>query len=309
VTDLIEAHDAGIFDLVARDATVERVATGLSFVEGPIWDRDALLFSDIPNHRIVRWRELPEGPEVTTFATGPSNGLALDLDGSILVAEDAGRRVSRIATDGSRTVLAEHYQGKRLNSPNDIVVKSDGSIYFTDPPFGFSPTPTTSASPRRDPDWWAKMIPGKELTMNGVYRLTPDGRLTLLAENFATPNGLAFSPDEKKLYVDDSVRRQLRVFEVMADGTVSNGRVLVDMSSPDAGVPDGMKVDAAGNIFVTGPGGIWVCRPNGEVLGRLRFPELPTNLAWGEDGQTLFVTARTSVYRVRMQTRGRVAQA
>lgn len=309
VSELIEARDANIFDLVASEAVAERVAAGFSFTEGPVWFRDSLLFSDIPNNRIVRWRSLPEGPEVTTFAIGRSNGLSLDLDGSILVAEDGGRRVSRIATDGKRTTLVDSYQGQRLNSPNDLVVRPDGSIYFTDPPYGLWSEPATNASLRRDPNWWSQMVSGKELATNGVYRLAPDGTLTLLADDFATPNGLTFSPDEARLYVDDSVRRQLRVFDVMADGTLRSGRVLVDMSSPDPGVPDGMKVDEAGNIFITGSGGVWVCRPDGDFLGRLLFPELPANLAWGEDGHTLFVTARTSVYRVRMKARGRIAKA
>jgi gluconolactonase len=266
-----------------------------------VWRGTYLLFSDIPNKRIVCWRRLPEGPELTTYATGMSNGLTLDRQGQVLAAGHDGRCVSRVADNGTRTVLAEQFQGKRLNSPNDIVVKSDGSIYFTDPPYAIQPSTPGMARPA---GWWTAPIPGKELPYNGVYRLTPDGTLHLLVEDFALPNGLAFSPDESVLYVDDSAHKHIRAFDVHADGTLSNSRILLDMASDDPGVPDGFKVDVRGNVFCTGPGGVWVCRPNGELLGRIVLPELPANLAWGEDGSVLFLTARTSVYRLQTKTRG-----
>jgi gluconolactonase len=297
----LEVHDAGLHDLIAPDAPIERVAAGLWFTEGPVWRGDHLLFSDIPNKRIVRWRRLAEGPELTTYARGTSNGLTLDRQGRVLAAEHDGRRVTRVADDGTRTVLAEQFQGKRLNSPNDIVVKSDGSIYFTDPPYAVQPS--TPGVPR-PAGWWTKPIPGKEQPCHGVYRIAPDGTLHLVADDFALPNGLAFSPDESVLYIDDSAHKHIRAFTVRADGSLTGSRILLDMASEDPGVPDGLKVDRQGNVFCTGPGGVWVCRPDGALLGRVVLPELPANLAWGEDGSVLFLTARTSVYRLPTKTRG-----
>lgn len=285
-----DVKDPALHELVAPDAPAQRVAGGFGFTEGPVWRGDHLLFSDIPRSRTVRWRLLPEGPEVTTFRTpsGNANGLTLDKQGRLLACEHSGRRVSRIAADGTVTAAAERYEGKRLNSPNDVIVRSDGTIYFTDPPYGL----------RENPE-------AKELEFNGVYRITPDGTLVLLADDFDRPNGLALSPDEKTLYVDDSPRRHIRAFDVQADGSIGNGRLFLDMSSPDNGSPDGMKVDVEGNIFCTGPGGIWVINPAGELLGRIFLPEQPANLAWGEeDWRMLYVTAQTSLYRIRCRTQG-----
>src|SRR4029453_3720705 len=186
----LEMHHPGLHDLIAPDAPIERIAGGLGFTEGPVWRGTYLLFSDIPNKRIARWRRLPEGPELTTYATGMSNGLTLDRQGRVLGAGHGGRCVPRGADDGTRTVLAERFEGKRLNSPNDIVVKADGSIYFTDPPYGVQPSP---AGVPRPPGGWQKPIPGKEQTAHGVYRLAADGSLQMVADDFALPNGLAFS--------------------------------------------------------------------------------------------------------------------
>lgn len=297
----LEVKDPGLHDLVAPDVPIVRVAGGLTFTEGPVWRHGALLFSDIPSKRIVRWRALPEGPELTTYATGMSNGLTLDRQGRVLAAEHDGRRVTRVADDGARTVLAERFSGKRLNSPNDIVVKSDGAIYFTDPPYAVQPATPGMVRPA---GWWTQPIPGKEQPCHGVYRIAPDGTLALLADDFALPNGLAFSPDESVLYIDDSAHKHIRAFDVRPDGTLARGRVLLDMASDDPGVPDGLKVDGHGNVFCTGPGGVWVCRSDGRLLGRIVLPELPANLAWGEDGSVLFLTARTSVYRLATRTRG-----
>jgi sugar lactone lactonase YvrE len=297
----LEVYNPGLHDLIAPDAPIERIAGGLGFTEGPVWRGTYLLFSDIPNKRIVRWRRLPQGPELTTYATGMSNGLTLDRQGRVLAAGHDGRCVTRVADDGTRTVLAERFEGKRLNSPNDIVVKSDGSIYFTDPPYAIQPS--TPGMPR-PPGWWTAPIPGKELPYNGVYRLNPDGTLRLLVDDFALPNGLAFSPDESALYVADSAHGHIRAFDVRPDGTLTNGRIPFEMPSNDPGVADGFKVDLQGNVFSTGPGGVWVYRPNGERLGRIVLPELPANLSWGEDGSVLFLTARTSVYRLPTKTRG-----
>ncbi len=297
----LDVRNPGLHDLIDPDAPIERIAGGLGFTEGPVWCGTHLLFSDIPNKRIARWRRLPEGPELTTYATGMSNGLTLDRQGQVLAAEHDGRRVVRVGADGTRTVLVEQFQGKRLNSPNDIVVKSDGSIYFTDPPYAIQPS--TPGVPRPE-GWWTNPIAGKEQPCNGVYRLTPDGSIDLLVDDFALPNGLAFSPDESVLHVDDSARKHIRSFDVRPDGTLSNSRILLDMAAEDPGVPDGLKVDQQGNVFCTGPGGVWVCRPSGDLLGRILLPELPANLAWGEDGSILFCTARTSVYRLQTKTRG-----
>src|SRR6266852_4467974 len=302
----LEVHNPGLHDLIAPDAPIERIAGGLGFTEGPVWRGTALLFSDIPNKRIVRWRRLPEGPELTTYATGMSNGLTVDRQGRVLAAEHDGRRVSRVSDDGARSVLAERFQGKRLNSPNDIVVKSDGSIYFTDPPYAVRPLPPGTVRPA---GWWTQPIEGKEQSIHGVYRITSDGTFHLLVDDFALPNGLAFSPDESVLYIDDSAHKHIRAFDVRPDGTLANSRILLDMASEDPGVPDGLKVDLHGNVFCTGPGGVWVCRPNGELLGRIVLPELPANLAWGGDGSVLYLPARTSVYRLPTKTRGKLPGA
>ena len=299
----LDVRNAGLHDLIDPEVVIERVAGGLIFTEGPVWRGNALLFSDIPNNRVVRWRRLPEGPELTTYATGPSNGLTLDRQGRVVAAEHGGRRVARIADDGTRTVLAERFEGKRLNSPNDVIVKSDGSIYFTDPPYAVQKATPGATRPQ---GWWKAAIPGKELDFQGVYRLTPDGALELLLDDFALPNGLAFSPDESVLYIDDSAHKHIRAFDVRADGSLANSRIVLDMASNDPGVPDGLKVDLQGNIFSTGPGGVWVCRADGTFLGRIMLPELPANLGWGEDGSVLFVTARTSVYRLQTKTRGTI---
>ena len=187
----LDMRHPALHELIDPEAPIDRIAGGLGFTEGPVWRGSELLFSDIPNKRIVRWRRLPEGPELTTFTTGMSNGLTLDHEGRVLAAEHDGRRVSRVADDGTRTLLAETFDGKRLNSPNDIVVKSDGVIYFTDPPYAIHPSVPGTPRP---PDWWTKPIPGKEQPHQGVYRLTPDGTVHLLVDDFALPNGLAFSP-------------------------------------------------------------------------------------------------------------------
>jgi len=286
----IDVHDKAIHEIVPEEATVEQIATGFGFTEGPVWCGDYLLFSDIPNNRIVRWCQLSEGPGVATFRTpsGNSNGLTLDKSKRLITCEHSSRRVTRTELDGSIRVVAERYQGKRLNSPNDVVVRSDGTIYFTDPPYGLKETT----------EW-------KEIPFNGVYRLAPDGELVLLMDDFDRPNGLAFSPDESVLYINDTVRGHIRAFEVNPDGSLSNGRVLIEMQGAESGAPDGMKVDQAGNIYCTGPGGFWIIKPNGKSLGRIMLPELPANLAWGDsDWKSLYLTARTSVYRMRLNNPG-----
>lgn len=286
----IDVHDKAIHETVPEGTMVEQIATGFGFTEGPVWCGDYLLFSDIPNNRIVRWCQLSEGPGVATFRapSGNSNGLTLDKSRRLIACEHSARRVTRTELDGSIRVLAERYQGNRLNSPNDVVARSDGSIYFTDPPYGL-----TQAT-----EW-------KELPFNGVYCLAPDGALMLLVDDFDRPNGLALSPNESVLYVNDTVRGHIRAFDVNPDGSLSNGRVLIEMRGSEPGAPDGMKVDQAGNIYCTGPGGFWIIKPDGKSLGRIILPELPANLAWGEpDWKSLYLTARTSVYRMRLSRPG-----
>ncbi len=264
----------------------EKLATGFQFTEGPIWQPDgALLFSDIPANRIYRWT--PEhGAQVWREPTGNANGNTLDRQGRLLSCEHSGRRVAITAADGTVTTLVDRYQGKRLNSPNDVVVKSNGVVYFTDPPYGIKPEE-------------------REQAHNGVYHVLTDGTIELLAADFERPNGLAFSPDESILYVDDSAHRHVRAFDVQADGTVTNSRIIADMDHPQPGSPDGMKIDEAGHLYVTGATGVWVFEPDGTLLGVIVTPERPANCAWGDaDRQSLYITAQTSLYRVRTKIAG-----
>ncbi|MGV3719645.1 MAG: SMP-30/gluconolactonase/LRE family protein [Actinomycetota bacterium] len=281
--------------LLPADASLEQIATGLRFTEGPLWDpaSGSLLFSDIPADRIYRWTE-GVGIEVFRDPSGKSNGLTWDLDGNLLACEHLNRRLTRTLEDSSVEVLAETYQGKRLNSPNDVVVRSDGSIYFSDPPYGILSTDVGALAEQEQP-------------CNGLYRLRAgSGAPELLLEDFDRPNGLTFSPDEKRLYVADTSRYQIRVFEVSADGELSGGAVFAQFSEDQgAGRPDGMKVDEEGNVYTTGPGGLWILSPDGEQLGHLRFPEKTANCAWGDsDRRSLYVTASTSVYRFRTEIPG-----
>jgi len=267
---------------------VEKVTDGFVFTEGPIWVPEGyLLFSDIPASTIYKWSPGSSVAEVFRTPSGRSNGLTLDGKGRLLVCEHDGR-VSRTEQGGEVVTLVNSYQGKRLNSPNDIVVKSDGSIYFTDPPFGLTEDDQ------------------KELEFNGVYRVSTEGELTLLDDSFTGPNGLTFSPDEKTLYVNDSRDGYIRAFDVMENGLLGESKVFAELINPDEeGVPDGMKVDIQGNVFCTGPGGIWVFNQAGNLLGILRVPETPANLGWGgENLKTLYITARTGIYSIECRTGG-----
>ena len=285
-----EIWDDAFRRLVPEDAVVEHLASGLGFTEGPVWVGDRLLFSDIPRNRIVQWRMLPEGPELTTLRapSGNSNGLTLDRSGRLIACEHSARRVTRTDFVGTITVLADSYQGKRLNSPNDVVVRTDGSVYFTDPPYGLG-----------QGEAW------KEQPCNGVYRLAPDGELSRLVDDFDRPNGLAFSPDESVLYVNDTARGHIRAFDVGPDGGIANGRIHAELRGDEPGAPDGMKVDREGNIYCTGPGGFWITDSTGKNLGRVLPPELPANLAWGDaDWKGLYLTSRTGLYRMRLNVPG-----
>ena len=295
---MIEVLDTRLLRLIPDDAEIERIAGGFAFTEGPIWRGDHLLFSDIPNNRIVRWDEGPEGPSVSTFRfpSGRSNGLTLDKQGRLIACEHQGRRVSITQADGSVESLAETYDGKRLNSPNDVAVRSDGIVYFTDPPYGLL---VSDANPVEAD------IPS-ELGFNGLYRVLSDGTVELLADDFVRPNGLAFTPDEQILYVDDTHARHIRAFDVAEDGSLSNDRVFFTyLGVADENGPDGMKIDVEGNLWVTGPGSTWVVSDQGDALGRIRPPEHPANVGFGgADWKTLFLTAATSVYRLRVNVAG-----
>jgi gluconolactonase len=306
--------DSKLDEIVSRDSKVEKLAGGFGFVEGPVWDHKGgyLLFSDIPANVINKWTpdgkisvmvkpsgftgsdasqvgsENNNGKQVVTLIG--SNGLTLDRQGRIVLAAHGDRDVVRVEKNGRRTVLADRYDGKRLNSPNDLVYKADGALYFTDPPYGLR---------KGDDD------PKKELPFNVVY-LLKDGKLQLLDKTFARPNGLVFSPGEKYLYVDDTAKKVIMRYEVQVNDTIANGQVFIDMNADKAsGVPDGMKVDEKGNIYSTGPGGFWIMSSEGKHLGTVRAPELPANLAFGDsDGKTLYLTARTSLYRIRLKIAG-----
>ena len=286
----IEILDQAAHEIIPENAIMEQVATGFNFTEGPVWDGDSLIFSDIPKNRIVKLQFFNRGPEVTTYRTptGNSNGMTMDLSHRLIICEHSGRRVVMEEEDGSIRVIADRCNGKRFNSPNDVVTRSDGSIYFTDPTFGL----------RHHTEW-------KEQGCCGVYRVAPDGEVHCLVDDFQLPNGLAFSPDETKLYIDDTAKHHIRVFDVAEDGSISNGRIFADLRGKEPGEPDGMKVDRKGNVYCTGSGGFWILSPEGKALARINPPEIPANLAWGgRDWRTLYLTARTSIYRMRFNIPG-----
>jgi gluconolactonase len=280
----------------------ERLATGFVFTEGPLWHSDGYwLFVDVRANLIYRLR--PGGrPEIVREQSGSSNGMTFDRQGRLLICEGDNRQVTRCEPDGTYTPLAQRLGGKRINRPNDIVTRSDGSIYFTDP--GGRLTPQE-----------------RELTFSGVHRIAPDGTLTNATAETEYPNGIAFSPDEHVLYVaitrrdekciDEKARGEvcvhqcIRAFDVAADGGLSNNRVFALMASAADGVPDGMKVDVEGRVYCTGPEGVWVFDPSGRHLGVIRLPEIPANCAWGgPDHRTMLFTARTSLFAMRMTTPG-----
>ncbi|MEO8125921.1 MAG: SMP-30/gluconolactonase/LRE family protein [Bryobacteraceae bacterium] len=309
--------DPAFDSLVPTSAKIEKLLGGQEFTEGPMYMREGfLLFSDIPRNAIYKWtadgtvtefrkQSGYSGTDAPKGAFIGSNGLTLDKQGRLTICEHGNRRVTRLESNDAVTVMADKFEGKRLNSPNDAVYKSDGSLYFTDPPYGF---------PKEDDD------PKKELKFNGVYRLQ-DGKLQLLTKELTRPNGLAFSPDEKYLYVanSDAKRKIWMRYEVEADGKIKNGKVFYDVTSQTAdGLPDGMKVDTYGNLYATGPGGIWVISPEGKHLGTIKPPETPANLHWGKSPSTvdqapmgsgeyataLYITARTGVYRISLSAVG-----
>jgi gluconolactonase len=297
----VQVNRPALLELVDEDAEVERLGTGFTFTEGPIWNPEGefLLFSDMPGDTRRRWDEASGVREVAK-PSNKGNGMTLDNDGRLVVCEHVTSSVVRMDPDGTgsgREVLASHYEGRELNSPNDVVVKSDGAIYFTDPTYGRMP----GFGIEREQD----------LDFQGVYRIPPGGGdPALLADDFAQPNGLCFSPDESLLYVNDTTRAHIRVFDHGSDGTLANGRLFAEgIGTGDlaaGGLVDGMKCDERGNIWVTGPEGVWVFAPAGEHLGVVEFPESTGNLHWGgPDWNWLFVPASTSVYRVKTKVSGR----
>lgn len=282
--------------VVGDDVDIEEIGSGFEFTEGPIWNHveKHLIFSDIPGKIMRQWR--PDGSiETWRQQSNMANGNAYDPQGRVVTCEHATSRVTRTEADGSVTVLATHYAGKELNSPNDIVVKSDGSIYFTDPGFGRM---EYYGLPRE-----------QQLTYQGVYRLDPESRaLTLLVSDFDQPNGLCFSLDESQLFVNDTMRAHVRIFDVEGNGTLANSRVWAEPTGDLDGVPDGMKVDSQGNLYVTGPGGIHVFDADATCLGVIFTPQGCANFCWGEDDmKSLFITAGTSLYRLRVNVAGRRA--
>lgn len=302
----IVREDPRLDELIAADARIEVVATGFEWAEGPVWDRKAghLLFSDIPRNSVMKWTrqrgvELFMKPAgytgVAEYGREPgSNGLLIDAEGRLILMEHGDRRVARMETDGGKVTLADRYQGKRLNSPNDGALKSNGDIYFTDPPYGL-------------PKQWGDAR--RELDFCGVYRWS-NGVLTLLTGELSRPNGIGFSPDEKLLYVanSDPKRAVWMVYPVEADGTLGAGRVFADVTAMASrelpGLPDGLKVDARGNLWATGPGGVHIYTPEGKRLGRIDTGEATANVAWGDDGSTLYITADMYLCRVRTKVRG-----
>jgi gluconolactonase len=289
----IDIRSQRLLELVEESAQVERIATGFNFTEGPIWmDDGSLHFSDMPGDKRRRWHPR-EGISVLRDPSNKCNGMTRDADGNLIVCEHVTSSVVRESPDGRRETLASHWQGRELNSPNDVVVASHGAILFTDPTYG------------RTADFGIEREP--ELDFRGVYRISPTGELQLLADDFQQPNGLCFSPDESLLYVNDTERAHIRVFDVASDGSLANGRVFAEGigEDPDGGVVDGMKVDERGDVYVTGPDGIWVFDPAGEHLGVIGVPEIIGNLNWGDDDwRSLYIAASTSIYRVRMKVGG-----
>jgi gluconolactonase len=288
----VVVNSDALLELVDADAEVEPIGSGFTFTEGPIWNAEGefLLFSDMPGDVRRRWSEADGVSEVMRPAN-KCNGMVYDAGGNLLVCEHTTSSLVRERPGGERETLATHFRGKELNSPNDVVTRSDGTIYFSDPWFGRMPVFGIERE--------------RELGFQGVYKIAPGGgdlELVVPEDQFEMPNGLCFSPDESLLYINDTPNALIRVYDVAADGSLSNGRLFRDGIGDgviEHGVADGMKCDAQGNIWVSGPVGVWVIDPAGEHIGTIEVPENIGNLGWGGDGwRTLFIAASTSVYRV-----------
>jgi gluconolactonase len=292
----VAVHSEKLRELVDENVEIEQIATGFTFTEGPIWMPDGSLhFSDMPGDKRRRWHP-EEGVTVLRDPSNKCNGMTLDNDGNLIVCEHVTSSVVREKPDGTPETLATHWQDKELNSPNDVIVASDGSIVFTDPTYGRMP----GFGLEREQD----------LDFQGVYRLPAGGgEIELLIDDFVQPNGLCFSPDESLLYINDTDRAHIRVFDVGQNHALSNGRVFAenigDGDLAKGGLVDGMKIDEQGNVYVTGPDGVWVFGTDGEHLGTIEVPESVGNINWGDDDwRSLYIPASTSVYRVRMKVAG-----
>ena len=300
----IDRYDAAFDHLIAPDAKIEFLAQGFTWAEGPVWMGDSLLFSDVPQNTAYRWKPGQTKAEVflqpsglltpnPAFREPGSNGLARDAQGRLLLCQHGERRVARYA-DGKFTALADHFDGKRFNSPNDLALRTNGDIYFTDPPYGLD---------------GGDKSPLREMTYHGIFRVRTDGQVTLLSDKIRFPNGIAFSPDQKILYIGSTdTPTKIYAFDVQADGTLANQRVFYDpqplITAADHGGCDGMKVDRVGNIWSSGPGGILVLSPAGKLLGRI-YTGVPTaNCGWGDDGGTLYITANHFLLRIRTLVKG-----
>jgi len=288
----IEKHNDRIFEIVEEHDILEQVATGFRFLEGPVWHpvKKTLIFSDIMGNGLF---EKDGEDRITIFRENSylANGNTYDREGRLLTCEHGTSRVTRLEHDGSMTVLASHYAGKELNSPNDIVVARDGSIYFTDPNPGRMPR---VGIPR-----------AQELDFQGVYRIAVDGKLTLLVDDFSKPNGLCFSRDEKTLYINDTDHQHIRAFTVADDGTLTDGRLWAELYGKERGVADGMKLDSNGYLYCSGPGGIQIFDEDAKLIGRLITPEIAANFTWGDDDLcSLYMAATTSLYRLRVKIAG-----
>lgn len=284
----------GLARLVSRDAPLDRLHHGMAFGEGPLWNRrdGTFLWVDIVGDTIWRWQ--PEiGAKPLVQPSGKANGLTFDRQGRLCVAGWASRTVWRVEADGTAITLASHYQGLKINSPNDIVVRSDGSIYFTDSPGALYNVGMAAEDLQQ------------YLDFQGVFRIGPDGRLDAVITDTVYPNGLAFSPEESLLYVNDTRLGEIRAYEMRADGSCGPMRLFHKLTGSEPGIADGMKVDGEGNVYCTGPGGIHVISREGGLLGRIRIPDHCTNLAWGgEDWRSLYITTYHSVFRTRVERPG-----
>jgi gluconolactonase len=283
----LEAESPAFWKLVPKNAKLETVATGFGFTEGPVWDKSGFVYvSDEEINKI--FRVYPDGHKEELISLGDPDGNTYDRQLRLIDTASVLRAIIRITPDGKYTVLADRFEGKKLNSPNDVVIGPDGAIYFTDPTLDLVKGET------------------QEIPYQGVYRLDDSGKVTLLTKDLTQPNGLAFSPDGKRLYIDDSAEKNIRVYDVQLDGTLANGRIFgEEKGNKGEGVPDGMRVDRKGNIFVTGPKGIWVWDPQGHHIGTIVMPEQPANLTWGgAHYDTLYITATHSVYKLRTKTKG-----
>ena len=288
----LKAESPKFWELIDRDARLTKLAGGFGFTEGPVWDERGFLYvSDEEQNKIFKVYE--DGLKEEVISLGDPDGNTYDRNRRLIDCASVLRAIIAITPDGKYTVLADKFEGKKFNSPNDVIVGPDGSLYFTDPTLDLVKGET------------------QEIPFQGVYRLNDKGEVRLLTKDLTQPNGLAFSPDGKRFYVDDSKQRNIRIYDVNRDGSFANGRIFgTEVGGPHEGVPDGMRVDQAGNLFVTGPKGIWIWDSEGHHLGTIEMPEQPANLVWGGlDRQTLYITATTSVYKLQTKARGYVPYA